>query len=384
MKRKPVPRAALIGLAALSLLAALDAGLFRIGWHIPLLQADLPLAHGPLMVSGFLGTLIGLEKAVAFGKRWAYLGPAASGLGGVWLALAPESPTPRALFVGGSAVLVVVLASFHRRFPSLANACMLAGAALWCAGNGLWLAGWPVFGVVPAWIGFLLLTIAGERLELNRFMSPSRTSRIAFLASVLAAFAGIALAVYGFSVGGEIRFTEAGTSFAAPLYQWGVRLLGGSLLALGAWLLTHDLARLAIQRAGLSRFMASALLLGYAWLVVAGVLSLVSAGTVAGELYDARLHTFFLGFTFSMIFAHGPVIFPAILQRPIDFHPALYAPLGLLHVGLAIRFAGDLTGLWSQRPVGGLLNAAAILLFLATMATRLVPFQLDSPGKDDG
>lgn len=365
----------MIALAALSLLAALDAGLFRIGWHIPLLQVDLPLAHGPLMVSGFLGTLIGLEKAVAFGKRWAYLGPAASGLGGVWLAIASEELAPRALFVVGSALVIVVLASFYRRFPTTANACILAGAALWCAGNGLWLAGWPVFAVVPAWIGFLLLTIAGERLELNRLMSPSRASRIAFLVSILAAFTGIALAAYGFSAGAEIRFTETGTWFAAPLYQWGVRLLGGSLLALGAWLLTHDLARLAIKKAGLSRFMASALLLGYAWLVVAGALSLVSPGAVAGELYDARLHTFFLGFTFSMIFAHGPVIFPAILERPIDFHPALYAPLALLHLGLAMRFAGDLTGLWSQRPVGGLLNAAAILLFLATMASRLAAGQ---------
>jgi hypothetical protein len=119
--------------------------------------------------------------------------------------------------------------------------------------------------------------------------------------------------------------------------------------------------------------MASALLLGYAWLVVSGVLSIVSAGYVAGELYDGMLHTFFLGFTFSMIFAHGPVILPAIVERPLAFHPALYAPLAILQLGLALRFLGDLSALapWRARPLGGLLDAAAILLFLATMALSL-------------
>lgn len=371
MTRTPSPRALFVVLAALSLLAALDAGLFRIGWAVPLLQVDLPLAHGPLMVSGFLGTLIGLEKAVAFGKRWAYLGPAASGAGGVGIALATDALAPRALVLAGSGVLVAVLTSFYRRTRTRADACVLAGAALWFAGNALWLFRWPVFAVVPSWIGFLLLTIAGERLELNRLMSPSKASRRALLVAVLAALAGIALAACGSYRGGEITFDERGTLFASPLYSWGVRVLGASLLALGAWLLSNDMARVTVRRAGLPRFMATALLLGYAWLVVAGALSLFSAGYVAGELYDGMLHTFFLGFTFSMIFAHGPVIFPAILDRPIEFRPALYAPLALLHLGLALRFVGDLTEGWNLRPVGGLLNAVAILLFLATMAASL-------------
>jgi nitrite reductase (NO-forming) len=101
------------------------------------------------------------------------------------------------------------------------------------------------------------------------------------------------------------------------------------------------------------------------------VLSIVSAGVVAGELHDATLRTFFLGFTFSMIFAHGPISFPAILERTLEFHPALYAPLALLHLGVATRFAGDLTDFAQPRPLGGLANALAILLFLLTMAASL-------------
>ena len=41
-------------------------------------------------------------------------------------------------------------------------------------GNGLWLAGRPIYAVVPWWVGFLVLTIAGERLELSRVLRPSR------------------------------------------------------------------------------------------------------------------------------------------------------------------------------------------------------------------
>ena len=155
-----------------------------------------------------------------------------------------------------------------------------------------------------------------------------------------------------------------GDRFHPPGYAWGMRLLGAGLLSLGAWLLSNDLARVAIRKPGLSRYMATSLLLGYLWLAASGSLSLLHGGLTSGELYDAALHAFFLGFVFSMVFAHGPVIFPAILARPLGFHLGFYAPLVVLHAGLAMRVLGDLTGIAPWRPWGGLLNAAAILLFL--------------------
>jgi hypothetical protein len=58
-------------LGMLALVGALVGGLVRLGWA---LAAPAPLAafHGPLMVAGFLGTVIGLERAVALGRLWAY------------------------------------------------------------------------------------------------------------------------------------------------------------------------------------------------------------------------------------------------------------------------------------------------------------------------
>ena len=55
--------------ALLALLVALWAGLLRLGWVLPSTRG-LALAHGPLMVSGFLGALIALERAVALKIRW--------------------------------------------------------------------------------------------------------------------------------------------------------------------------------------------------------------------------------------------------------------------------------------------------------------------------
>jgi hypothetical protein len=50
----------------------------------------------------------------------------------------------------------------------------------------------------------------------------------------------------------------------------------------------------------------------------------------AGFRYDAILHALFVGFAFSMVFGHVPVIFPAVLGLPIRFGPASYAPVIVL------------------------------------------------------
>jgi hypothetical protein len=322
------------------------------------------------MVCGFLGTLIGLEKAVALGKRWAYLGVAATAAGGVGLAAATHAALPRLLFFVGSLGLVTVSATFLTRHRTDANAFVLAGAILWSVGNALFLLGWPIFAVAPAWMGFLLLTIAGERLELNRLLSPSRSSRFAFFLAAALVLSAVALAGVGFARGGNVVFWNGESRFTSSSFDLALRLLGFSGAGIGLWLLGNDMARIAWKRPGLSRFMALSLLAGYVWLTFSGTLFVIHGAVVAGETYDAVLHSFFLGFVFSMIFAHGPVIFPAVLSRPLEFHPVFYVHVTLLHAGLGLRLAGDLTDDVWLRPWGGLLNAVAILFFLLSTALR--------------
>src|SRR5690349_19357344 len=83
-------RAPLLAAALVALLAGLWAGLLRLGLDLPRLRPALAAEHGPLLVLGFLGTQIGLERAVALGRharrrRWPYLAPSAAAAGALWL-----------------------------------------------------------------------------------------------------------------------------------------------------------------------------------------------------------------------------------------------------------------------------------------------------------
>jgi hypothetical protein len=86
------------------------------------------------------------------------------------------------------------------------------------------------------------------------------------------------------------------------------------------------------------------------------------------------LHAVFLGFTFSMIFVHAPIILPAVLRRPLPYHPVLYVPLFLLHFSLVVRLGvGDLLGQAAVWRWSGVANVVALVIFAvaaATLATR--------------
>jgi hypothetical protein len=119
-----------------------------------------------------------------------------------------------------------------------------------------------------------------------------------------------------------------------------------------------------VRKTGLPRFAAVCLLGGYFWLGIGGLLVLVYGVAGAGPLYDAVLHTIFLGFVISMIFGHAPIIFPAVLKTPIHYTPVFYAHLALLHLSLLLRVVGDLVYNQPMRLWGGMFNAIAILVFL--------------------
>ena len=108
------------------------------------------------------------------------------------------------------------------------------------------------------------------------------------------------------------------------------------------------------------------------WLGLGGGLYLYYGTLVAGPLYDAALHTVFVGFVIAMIFGHAPIIFPAILGVPISFSPLFYGHLILLHLSLIVRVTGDLTLNILVRKWGGLLNEVALLLFLGMTIFSIV------------
>jgi len=331
--------------AVVSMACGMWLGLVRLGWNLPLPWQDQLVAHGPLMICGFLGTLISLERAVALGSRWGYAAPVLVVAGALVLDLGPLGAFGPILITTGSIVMVAIFVVVWRRHASLFVATMTMGALAWTTGNVQWLGGAPLFRVVFWWLAFLVLTIAGERLELNRVLRPTRAVRSMFVLAIATVLAGIAAATW-----------RPGS---------GVRALGVGLIALTWWLARYDVARRTVRQRGVTRFMAVCLLSGYAWLGVGGAIAAVTGVAMPGVLYDAMLHAVFLGFAISMVFAHAPIIFPAVLGLPLAYRPAFYLHVGILHLSLILRVVGDLVdslGRW--RVWGGLFNAVALLLFM--------------------
>jgi len=344
-------RAPLLVLGMASLLAGIWGGLVRLPLNLPLPahNANWLTFHGPLMVCGFLGTVIGLERAVGLKGWWTYLAPLSTGIGALLFVGGKLGQLPMLLITAGSCwfwmVTLRVVALQRLTFTMV----MSTGGLAWAVGNVLWCKGREVNQVVPWWIAFLALTIVGERLDLTRFRKPSAwSSPLLFLA----------LGV--FSIGVVL------TAFSQI---HGERLTGLGMAALAAWLWHFDLARRTIRQPGLSRFMAACLLVGYGWLALSGILLLAFAPLESGFRYDAALHSFFLGFVFSMIFGHAPVIFPAVLVVQPTFRPRFYSHVAVLHAAVLLRVGSDLAKWAPGRQWGGIIGALAVALFLINTIT---------------
>jgi hypothetical protein len=336
-----------------ALLAGLDASLLLLGQPAPVTFENLPIVHGPLLVFGFIGTVIALERAVAIRTWWAFGAPAAYGLAGLLLL----SPLPLIVGAGmlavGSIILLFIYLAIWRRQAMLASAVQALGAFLGLASAVLWMGGLQPSALVPGMAGFMILTIAGERVELARLVVLSRGAERAAFAVCVALAIGVLTAMLWPDVG--------------------YSLFGAALLAVVLWLLVFDVATRLVQTTGLPRYIAACLLAGYFWLIVAGVIWIFNGQVSSGPLYDATVHSVFLGFTLAMIMAHAPVILPAVLRKPLPYRPIFYVPIVLLNASLVLRIlAGDLRNIPVLVQWGGVLNIIAILLFVILAVVSVI------------
>jgi hypothetical protein len=357
----PVPRhVVLLVPGGLALLAGLDAALLRLGLGAPVASERWADVHGPLMVLGFVGTLVALERAVAVRRRTLLAAPALLGLGGLALLTPLPLVVGRVALTAGCALLLAIYAVVWRRQPAPAVAVQALGAAHGLAATLLWLAEVPVPHLVPTLAGFLVLTVVGERLELMRVGAPSARAEDAVWALAL-----------GWAVASTVALLRPDAGWTA---------LGAVLLGLVGVLARHDVARRTVRGTGLPRYMASAMLGGYAWLGVAGAVWLVRGPVLSGPAYDAVLHCVFLGFVLSMVMAHAPVILPAVLRRPLPYRPVMYAPLALLHATLLLRvLVGDARGVDAAVQVGGVGNVVALLAFVVVAVGSAVRGPVSGP-----
>jgi hypothetical protein len=339
MKAERLP---LIILALLSLLSGFWMGLVRIGFNLPTLSAIAH--HGAIMVGGFLGTLISLEKIIPLKNRILYGIPACSGLSVVFFYF--DLPfTAILLLLIASIALSVIFLWYYLQQPSIVYAFMLAGGICWALGNLLLLLKQFYPLAYPWWMCFALFIIAAERLELMKFLPVAKKQKLLFAFLISLIVVGVALSFHG--VG---------------------RMISGAAIAGAAiWLMRFDLIGVTINKKGLTQFVAISLAMAYAALLLSGVLFLGINSQLLG--YDIVVHSFFIGFVFSMIFAHGPIILPGVLgitTKP--FNKTLYFWLLLLHASWILRVVMDLQLKFEWRRLSGLMSAVAIVGYFITMA----------------
>ena len=336
----------ILPLALLSLLLGIIAGWQRINWDIPLV--NLAGNHGALMTGGFVGTLICLERSILHPNKWWRLLPFVNGIS-IFLFLLHAPQAGYLLLIAGSAGLIVLMVFYIQNHPQISQALLIMGAFAWLTGNLVLLIHHTYPLAVKWWMLFLLWTIFGERLELSRMLPMTRTKKVSL-------YLIIAINIFG---------------SVLPFHWYGNEITAISFILLSVWLFAYDMSRYAVKLRGQHRYSALLLMAGYAWLLVAA--SWMLFWPDEAYAYDASLHSFFLGFVFSMIFAHAPIIFPGIFKINISlYHPVLFVVVILFQASLAMRITGDAFSATSLRKWGAVINGVVIILFFVSIATIVI------------
>lgn len=342
---KPLAHAPLL-LLPLALLAGMQGGWQRMGAGGP--WPSLAAGHALLMIGGLLGTLISLERSMAMPtKSWRLL-PLINALSIIPLLLNQFSWAVGMQSVT-AAGLSLLLYTTLKKHNSVSLLLMTFGPILWLIGNLIFLyEGWVVVAV-PWWMGFLLFTIVGERLELSKFLPTPPWAFRSLYFLLLAWTSTLLLPFHG-------------------TWAW----LTGLLVVLqAAWLWHFDLARIIIRKTDRYHYIGVGLRTAYLWLLLHG-LSFFLPDSLPYR-YDLYLHTFFLGFVFSMIWAHAPIILPMLVgSNRNPYHPLLWFPWVIFQLSLLLRLLAYVLGEAVWRLLFAQINGYSMLLLLAIMALQII------------
>ena len=334
----------------LSLLMGLSAALALLDLPAPLSGERFTSGHGMLMVIGFVGALVSLERSVSIRRWWAYAAPVAMALGCLLTLVAPlPVRAGRAVMVAGCLAMCANYVVLWRRNREPLVAVQIGGGISALCGAVIWFGGVAIPGFIALLISFLALTVIAERLDLSRIGQLAWTPRRRLLHEDALVLLAVLVVLTGSA-------TVLWPVVALPCY-------GLVLIALAVQSASGDVARRGITVPGPNRFMSVMILAGYGWLAVTGLMLLRPA--LSGLRYDATLHAVFLGFIMSMVAAHASTILPGLLGIRMRFVPGFWGVGLVLHVSLAVRVTADLAGSESWRRMGGLGNVAALLGLVA-------------------
>lgn len=331
-------------LIPVALISGLHGGLLRLDISVHWLPQAAAF-HALLLIGGFLGSLITLERS--FNSNWRWL--SALNAFSIPLLLINQPIYAVGINAISGALLSMQLSTHYRQHGTVVQLWMATASLLWLGGSLIYLLGGNVAAAVPWWIAFLLITIVAERLELSKFLPTPKTAKN-WLNSLLS--------VYVFSL-------------LLPFHSLSSMLQAVLAILIAGWLLRYDMARRSIRRPGQFRYIGIGLMTGYLWLGCFGTSILLSNGFEG--FYEFILHSFFLGFVFSMIWAHAPVLLPSILGYKVQLY---YSPLIAAWLLFQISLIGRLYAIVAEqdqlRRWMGLMNASALFLFFLTIALTMV------------
>lgn len=183
-QRKISRRGILVLLGGISLICGLNAALLLLGVWAPFSKpVSLGAMHGSLMVFGFLGTLISLERAQALAEKrriWPYLAPFLLGFGAILLAFSPLFPASlvaaaiaRILIAEGAFAFLAVCIGLYLRAPHMLLAAQILSSVAFAAASLLvFVASFE--NIVPLLSAYILITIGAERAELAQLTMGKR------------------------------------------------------------------------------------------------------------------------------------------------------------------------------------------------------------------
>ncbi|WP_297336142.1 hypothetical protein [Algoriphagus sp.] len=337
--------ALLFPLALIGLLSGISGGFIRVGSTLTNFGAA---AHGLYWVGGFLGTLISIERAMVMKHKGWLLVPFTSGISSLFFLLGLTA-LGYGLLLLASVGLILVMHLQAVKHPKIHTFLLYGGSVLWFLGNFMAFKQGLIAAGATWWMGFLLFTILGERLELSEFLPVKRPIKNLLLAFLAVFLLGLIL----------------------PFHGIGPYLMGWSAIFIAAWLFRYDMAKRSVRKGKQFNYIGFGLLVGYAWLLLFGLILLFIPSHPL--YYDLLLHSFFLGFVFSMIWAHAPIIFPLIFGiKESPFHFILWIPWAIFQVSLMGRILSSSMSWIEARREFALLNGLSILLIFLTMAGILV------------
>lgn len=309
-------------LGALCFLSAISIGIWRIavirGFNLPPIPESWP-SHGEIMLGGFLASLIIFERMIALpidGLIWVPYLYAIS-------ALMLHTDNPFARYIHFAALAGWLLhrwlayRKFHRWEKPLVEsfALITLTSALMYPGG---LIARPE--VALQGLAFPIAVIAVERLEMSLLLKKtgSRLVLIGLIGWLLLWNALSWRGIPGLSVMGVITL-----------------ILVGSIAFYDA---TLRVAQKQID--GLHRFLRTALIFSYVWILLAAV-AMTALSKISPAIFkDVLYHLIGLGFIFTMILGHAPLILSAALGKlPPEKAPVI--PFFLFQIATVLRILGD-------------------------------------------